>query len=152
MNFKLKKIKTFKIKTSLKKDKLLIFFHSIRLQSKEWVKVEQNLQTLKLSYYQICNSTSFKIFKTSIFKNFTQIITSSLTLFLKPKFKTTVYDINKLNKDLTSLFICLIFKLNNKFYYTNQINNLRTLCYKNNILYLQNIIEKYSKVTYIITK
>ena len=67
MKFKLKNYKFLKIKSVIKKNKLLFFYDQIYLNYKNKSLIEKDLKKLKTKYYKIYNSLIFKIIKNSIY-------------------------------------------------------------------------------------
>ncbi len=152
MDLNFKNYKINKTKNFIKNNKFFFFFHSAKLNSKEWLVVEQELKILKLNYYKIYNSATLKIFHNSIYKNFNNII-CGIILIIKPNFKSSLINLNLLEKKkLKEIFLLLSIKLNNKIYLSSQLNELNIFSYKQNLFYLYKTLEKHSKITYILTK
>ena len=150
MDFNLKNYRVFKVKNYFKKCNFFFFFHSIKVTSTEWVVIEQYLKKLKLKYYKILNGTTRKTIDNSIYKNFTQLISGTI-LLVEPQFKTTVLNLNLLEKELKILFALLSIKLNDKIYSVEQLKNFKVFSYKQNMFYLFQLLEKSSKLTYVLT-
>ena len=146
MNINLKEFKILKLKKFMKKEELLFFFQSNRLNQKDWKKIEQTLKKLKLKYYKLFNSTTTNTFKTSIYFNYSIIINNFL-IILTPVFKTTLFNKLFLTKELKTLFVLLSIKLNNKMYSLNQIKGLNNFSYKSSAFNMFKSLEKYLKMT-----
>ena len=151
MDYNLKKYQILKIKKYFKNNNFFFIFHSSKVNSKEWIKVEQKIKKLKLKYYKIFNGTGSKIINDSIFKNYTKII-SGLILFIKPNFKSTEIVLKDLEKELKSLFLLLSIKLNNKIYLISQVSDINSCSYKNNVFNLYKVLNKSLKISYILKK
>lgn len=150
MDFNLKSYRVLKVKNYFKKCNFFFFFHSVKLTSNEWIRVEQDLKKLKLKYYKVFNGTTLNTINNSIYKNFNQII-CGIVLFIEPKFKSTSLEFNSITKDLKPLFALLSVKLNNKIYSVAQLKGLKTFSYQQNMFNLHRSLDKYLKVTYVLT-
>lgn len=135
MNFKIYQFK--KTKLYLKNNNLLFFSNGINQTSKNWVKIEQGLQKLKLIYYKSYNKLTLKILLTSIFLNFDKIVSGPF-FFLKPDQNFfEKYKIISFLENFKSLFFSLLaIKVNNKIYSLLQINNINSFKYKSSIILL----------------
>ena len=151
MDYNLKKYQIFKTEKYFKNNNFFLFFHSSKINSKEWIKIEQKIKILKLKYYKVLNGTTLKIINNSIYKNYSKVI-CGLILFIKPNFKLTEIKISELNKELKLLFVLLSIKLNNKIYLPSQISNIKSFLYKKNVFNLYKTLEKSMKSTYIFKK
>ena len=150
MDFNLKKYRILKTKKYLKNSKLLFFFHSAKVKSKQWLITEKLLKKLKLNYYKTFNKTTVKIFNNSIYERLNKII-CSIILFIEPSYKLTNLNFKLLQKELKSTFVLLVLKLNNKIYTQPQFKNLNTLFYKKLVFNFYNNLNKHSKMTYKLT-
>ena len=149
MDFNLKNYRVFKVKTYFKKCNFFFFFHSIKVISNEWVAIEQYLKKLKLKYYKIFNGTTRKTIDNSIYKNFSKLISGTI-LFVEPQFKTTVLNLNLLEKELKPLFALLSIKLNDKIYSVEQLKNFKVFS-KKNMFNLHRSLDQHLKTSYRLT-
>ena len=133
MEFTSKEYKTFKIKNYLKNDKNFFFFNGINQNYSNWVKTEQSLKNINLSYYKILNKTSNKTFQNSIYKNMRFSI-NSVTFFIKPIILNPLLS-KKILFNL-DIFVFLAFKLNNKIYSSTQVKYTNSFNYCENKLLL----------------
>lgn len=150
MDFNLKNYRIFKTKKYLKNSEFFLLYHAPKLNSKEWIKIEQELKKLNLEYYKVFNGTTLKTMNNSIYKNFTPLI-SGIVIFIKPIEKFTELDLQILNKNLKSFFVLLAIKLNNKIYSIEQIKNIPGFSYNKNMFSLYRNLEKYIKMSYLFT-
>ena len=134
MQFELKTYKVFKIKYYLKKNKLFFFCTTTSSQLKNWLLLEQILKKSNLNFYRLSNSLAIKTMKSSIYKNFKQLI-HSLTLFVSFQLLQKYLKLKVLTK-LENVLFLLSMKLNNKIYSILQLKNLIFLNYNFNILQL----------------
>ena len=151
MDYNLKKYQILKLKKYFKNNNFFFILHSSKINSKEWIQIEQKIKKLKLKYYKIFNGTASKIIDNSIYANYTQVI-SSLVVFIKPSFKSTEIKLKILEKELKSLFILLSVKLNNKIYFISQVSSINSFSYKQNVFDLYKVLEKSLKVPYTLKK
>ena len=151
MDFNSKKYKIIKTKKYFKNNNLFFFFNSTKLKSSEWLLIEQELKKLKLKYYRILNGTALKTVGNSIFKNYSSLI-SGVVILIKPRLKSTLFNLNNLQKELKSLFSLVSVKLNNKIYSIKQLENFNQFSYKQNMFSFYQTLERYSKITYTISK
>jgi ribosomal protein L10 len=148
MELKSKNYKSTKIKSILKKKNLIFLFHSIDVNSKRWVKIEQNLFKNNLSYYRINIFLLNLILKTSIFLNLTNLIKGPVIyIYLKDIFQK-----NLLLKDFFNIsnklhMLCIIFK--KKLYSIKSILNLTTLKFVNNINYIKYFLKYFIRTLFI---
>ena len=112
MKFNLKTYKLLKFKAYIKKKKFLIL--AITSAQKNQIKQDQKFKKLNYNYFQIYNTLSKKILKTSIYKNYLFLIKSVITLI---DVKKNIYNFKKLNKNITVIG----FKMNNKIYLIHQL-------------------------------
>lgn len=124
---KFKDYQNIKIKNYLKNDSLLLISNGINQKSKNEILIKQEIKKLRITYYKIYNKLTVKIFKNSIYKNFTKLIYSPVFFFTtKQKYfnvKTTKY--------LETLkFFILGIKLNKKIYTITQLKNIKSTKYK----------------------
>ena len=149
MDYNLKKYKVLKFKNYLKNCSFLLIFHSSKISSKDYIKIEQTFKKLKLKNYKILNGISSKTLKNSIYIKYYNLI-SGLMLFIKPSFKSTSIKLIELKKDLK--FLLLTVKLNNKMYSVSQINSIKEFSYKKNIFDLYKLLAKTKKNSYVLKK
>lgn len=150
MDFNLKKYRVLKVKKNFKKSELIFFVNSAKIKSSKWIKIEKQLKKLKLKYYQIFNTTTFKTIQNSIYININQII-SGVVLLIKPIYKSTPIELKLIKKFLDVLFVLLCIKLNNKVYTTAQFKNLNNLSYKKTVFNFYGNLERYLKTSNILT-
>ena len=151
MDYNLKNYQILKTKKYFKNNNFFFIYHSSKLNSKDWIKIEQKIKKLKLKHYKIFNGTTIKIIQESIYKNYSKSI-SGLILVIKPKFKSTEIKLLELKKELKILFVLLSIKVNNKIYFVSQISDIETFSYKKEVLKLYKILEKSTKISNIFKK
>ena len=130
---KLKNYQILKIKRHLKNNSILLLSSGINKKSNNWVKLEQGLKKINLNYYKPYNKIARKIFKTSIYSNFVNLINGPFFLLI-PKNKT-ILNKKLLKKETLEFFKfrLLALKLNKKIYSTKQIQKLNSFVYKESI-------------------
>ena len=150
MDFNLKNYQIFKLKKYFKNNGLFFLFQSAKLDSNQWIAVEQELKKLKLNYYKTLNGTTLKTFEKSIYKNSSPIITN-FVIFINSKFKTTEIDLERLKKSLKPSFSLISLKLNNKIYSQTQLKGIKSLSYKKNMFNLHRSLDQHLKTSYRLT-
>lgn len=150
MDFNLKDYQIFKLKKYFRNNNFFFLFHSAKLNLNQWTITEQNLKKLKLNYYKTLNGVTLKTLKSSIYKNSSSIV-SSFVVFINPKFKTTVFDLESLIKNLKPSFSLISLKLNDKIYSPTQLKGLKSLSYKKNMFNLHKSLDRYLKTSYRLT-
>ena len=150
MDYNLKQYRFLKVKKHFKDSKLLFFYHSSKVEANEWVLVEQDLKKVKLQYHKVLNGTTNKLFKHSIFRNFSSAVCGTF-LFVIPTYNSTLINLKVLEKNFNPLFTLLFIKLNNKVYSISQIQELNVFSYRDTMLKFTCNLEKYSKLTYVFT-
>jgi hypothetical protein len=153
MEFNLIDYKVFKIKYMLKFINLFFFFNSTRLKSRNWVFVEQALNSIKLSYYKVYNISTNKIINNSIFKNGNKLIVNGTTLFVtqnpkKANNKSFLSSTKTVNAH--PLLIFLSAKINNKVYSSVQIEKINFSSYNKNLSIFCYSIKRNLKKQFII--
>ena len=130
---KLKNYQKLKIEKYLKNNSILLLSSGINKKSNNWVKLEQGLKKINLNYYKPYNKIARKIFKTSIYSNFVNLINGPFFLLI-PKNKT-ILNKKLLKKETLEFFKfrLLALKLNKKIYSTKQIQKLNSFVYKESI-------------------
>ena len=151
MDFNSKDYQSFKLKKIFKTNDFFFLFHSAKLDLNQWIQIEQNLKKLKLNYSKALNGTTFKLFKSSIYKNLSPII-GGFVLFIGSDFKTTELRLTSIKKELKPSFELISVKLNNKLYSTSQLKGLNMLSHRKNIFNLHRSLDRYLKTSYILTK
>lgn len=151
MDFNSKDYQSVQLKKIFKTNDFFFLFQSAKLDLNQWIQTEQNLKKLKLKYSKVLNGTTFKLFKSSIYKNLSPII-GGFVLFMSSGFKTTELRLNLIKKELKPSFELISVKLNNKIYSTSQLKGLNTLSYKKNVFNLHRSLDRYLKTSYILTK
>ena len=150
MDFNLKNYQIFKLKKYFKNAGFFFLFHSAKLNLNQWTITEQNLKKLKLNYYKTLNGTTLKTLKSSIYRNFSSVV-SGFVVFISPRFKTTEFDFDLLIKSLKSSFSLISLKLNNKIYTPAQLKGVKSLSYKKNMFNLYSSLDRHLKTTYKLT-
>ena len=151
MDFNSKDYQSVKLKKIFKTNDFFFLFHSAKLDLNQWIQIEQNLKKLKLNYSKALNGTTFKLFKSSIYKNLSPII-GGFVLFIGSDFKTTELRLTSIKKELKPSFELISVKLNNKLYSTSQLKGLNMLSHRKNIFNLHRSLDRYLKTSYILTK
>ena len=151
MDFNSKDYQSVKLKKIFKTNDFFFLFHSAKLDLNQWIQIEQNLKKLKLNYSKALNGTTFKLFKSSIYKNLSPII-GVFVLFIGSDFKTTELRLTSIKKELKPSFELISVKLNNKLYSTSQLKGLNMLSHRKNIFNLHRSLDRYLKTSYILTK
>lgn len=150
MDTNLKNYQIIKLKNYFKRNHFFFLFHSVKLNLAKWTTVEQNLKKLKVSYYKPLNKTTIKIFKSSIYKNFSSNI-GGFVLFIYSSYKTVGLNLESLLKSLKPSFVLTSIKLNNKIYSSSQLKGMKDLSYKTNVFNLHKMLDKHLKTSYILT-
>jgi len=148
MELKSKNYKSTKIKSILKKKKLIFLFHSIDVNSKRWVKIEQNLFKNNLSYYRIDLFLLNLILNNSIFLNLTNLIKGPIILIYFKK----LFQKNFLLKDFFNIrnkLYMLSIILNKKLYSIQSILNLTTLKFINHMSYIKYFFKYFIRILFI---
>ena len=151
MDFNSKDYQNVKLKNFFKTNGFFLLFHSAKLDLNQWIHTEQNLKKLKLNYSKALNGITLKLFKKSIYKNISPIV-SSFILFINSNFKTTNLQLSAIKKDLKPSFKLISVKLNNKMYSTSQLKGLDNFSYKKNVFNLYNSLDQHLKTSYVLTK
>lgn len=142
LKIKLNYYKFLKIKTSLKKNKLIIFYNIKDLDSKIWFTVKKLLKNSNLKYSRLQNKITKKILNQSIFKKFKSIISNTIIIGI---FKVLI------NLAFSTFFIInnfltfIAIKLNKTFYLLNQIKNIQFVNYKIVIITFYTFLKKTTK-------
>ena len=124
---KFKDYQNLKIKNYLKNYSLLLILNGINQKSKNQIRIKQEIKNLKIIYYKTYNKLTIKIFKNSIYKNFTKLIYSPI-FFLITKQKYFNITTTKYLEMLK--FSILGIKLNKKIYTITQLKNIKSTNYK----------------------
>ena len=147
----LKKYQLTKIKKEIKNNKVIFFFHTTNLNSKNELKINKILFEEKLKSFNIKNNLLKIAFKESIFVNQSFLVKGSLC-FLSNKLKKNID--NKL-KDLLNFksnLTLVAIKLNNKIYVIDQLKTLTNLDYINNFKILNRTLKNVFKHPYYTLK
>jgi hypothetical protein len=128
MQINFKNYQISKTKNYLKKNNFLLFSINANQNSQNWLKIEQGLHKLNLSYYKTYNNSAKKIIKNSIYKNSIHLINSTF-FFLKPIKKNDIA-INLIN---SIFFTVLAIKLNKTLHLISQLKKINSLNYKKNV-------------------
>lgn len=129
--------KNFKIGYILKYNKFLFIFNGARLNSKNWLIVEQSLNLIKLNYYKIYNISGNTILQNSTHKNSSNLSINGSTLLIN--FNKSITNFNLISSiqklfNVHPLLIYLLTKLNNKLYSNCQIKQINHTVYTTNQL------------------
>jgi len=147
MKLKLKNYKFFKIKSILKNNDLILMYHSVNLNNKSWIIIEQEIVKSNLIYNKIYNKLFLKSIKTSIFLNVFKNIDGPI-LFSNIKYqKKDIAVKNLINITPKLCFLCL--KLKNKVYTISQINHINTLKFVKNALLFNNVLKFFIKNLFV---
>ena len=146
MEFNLKTYKHFKIRSSFKTINFLFFFQGASLDNKNWIKVEQSLFIHKLKYFTILNKLMITTLNDSIFKNIISIINGPILMIQKNNSNVKINFKELLN--VSSWIRLLGFKLNNKIYSKNQVQNLTKISYLENFHSFHNSMKTFGKMPY----
>ena len=155
MHFTLKSYQILKLKNYFKNKSLFIVFHCAKLNLKDWMKTEQKLKKLKLSYFKPLNKITVKELKNSIYSNYSSIINGSVLFVSFEAGKDSqemVQNLNELEKSLKPLFVTVSLKLNNKLYSPQQLSKFQTFGYKENMFKFHKVLNKSLKTSYVLTK
>jgi hypothetical protein len=134
-------------KSTLKKNKFLLFTLGANQNSTNWIAIEQNLHKLDLTYNKIYNNITTKVLKDSIAKKIKDTIHSTF-FFLTHKSTTKVIKSSILNEISASKFNIVALKLNKKLYATPQLKKLSTFHYKKNVAILYQFLSTTLKATH----
>lgn len=146
MQLNLKNYQISKTKNYLKKNNFLLFSINANQNSQNWLKIEQELNKLNLSYYKTYNNSAKKIIKNSIYKNSIHLINSTF-FFLKPKKKNDIA-INLIN---LIFFTILAIKLNKTLYLISQSKKINSFNYKKNVSITYQFLVTNLKICNIVT-
>lgn len=138
-----------KIKNYLKNDSLLLILNGINQKSKNQILIKQEIKKLKIIYYKTYNKLTIKLFKNSIYKNFTKLIYSPV-FFLTTKQK--YFNVTTTKYLETLKFPILGIKLNKKIYTTTQLKNIKSTKYTSGISLLYQFLLINLKLIQIIQK
>ena len=139
MLLKKKDYESLKVKTCIKKDRLVFFFNGVNRSSKKLVYVEQKLKTLGYYSYKILNQTAIRILNNSVYLSIGSVF-EGLNFFIKPLQKCDLRK-NVFQKTFEpSLFFLTAVKVNNKIYSGTQVKRLHSVKYSKNKLLLYQFI------------
>ena len=143
MKFNKKHYNVEKVKYYIKNQKLFFLFETTDLNTRNWLKIEQNFKKCNLKFYKFNNTSLKRFLKNSIFKHLSSTINGPLKLvFIKNKEKhfKTLEDFRLQNSKQNFQFFFV--KLNNKIYSNLQLKKLKNYNYKTNLYNLQNNLNK----------
>ena len=143
MDFNLKVYKHLKIKYFFKTVNFFFFFHGTSLNNENWIKIEQILVYNELKYFRVFNTLVYNILKNSIFKNVTLLIHGPIILLRSTSTNPLSY---KTLENISSLIDLLCLKINNKVYSKKQIQNLKKMSYKENIIIFYTSMNTFLKI------
>jgi len=144
MDFNLKTYKHLKIKHYFKTVNFFFFFYGTSLKNKNWTKIEQKLVSHELRYFRIFNKLLVNTLKNSIFKNVVTLIHGPI-IILNSKNSTLTF---KEMETVNSLIGLLGFRLNNKIYSKEQIQNFKKMSYLENFHIFHNSMKTFTKMPY----
>lgn len=133
------------IKKFIKNKNFSIFLNGLNKNSEKMLFLTQKLKSLNLFFYKINNKVTKKVVKNSIYYCFKNLFNNSLFLLNYNNKKILIKSVFMNN--LYVLFpVILFFKLNNKFYIFNKINNFYSFHYfQNKQLIMQFCLLKLKK-------
>ena len=143
LKIKLNYYKFLKIKTSLKKNKLIVFYNTKDLNSKIWFAAKKLLKNLNLKYFRLQNKITKKILNQSIFKKFKPIISNTIII---GTFKIVINLVFSTFFITNNFLTFLAIKLNKTFYLLNQIKNIQLVKYKIVISIFYTSLKKTTKL------
>lgn len=148
MKLKFKNYKLFKTKSFLKKENLVFIYHSVNLNKKYWVNIEQELAKSNLMCYKIHNTLFLNSIKTSIFFNILKNMSGPVLFsYIKP------FDTNdssfKTFKIINPKFSFLCLKVKKKVYSTYQLKNIKSIKFINNAISFNLILKIFIKNLFI---
>jgi hypothetical protein len=147
MKFELKSYKLQKTKNYFQRKPIFFIYNVPNLNSKNWLKTEQNFYNYNLKYYKIYNTLSKKFLEKSIFKNTNMLVNNSVCLVHFSKNASTLTDVQKLI-NLSPLTSFLGLRLNNKIYSLPQLTTVSNINYNKNIKIFNNVLKKLLKFPY----
>lgn len=150
MDFNLKQYRKRKIKEHLKGLEPLFFYHTPKMQTQEWIKIEQIMKSHKLTYYTISTSMARQVLKSSVYRSLGDTLSGSI-LVIKPQHKTSLIDPKLFRKIFDSSFLLIAVRINHQFYSKAQLSLLSTVSYKLTVFELTRQLIKYTKVPYVLT-
>ena len=109
MKFSIKTYKLIKIKNYLKESAMLLFYNTIT--PKNSIRIMQELKRLDLNHYKLSNTMAKQILNSSIYQNYSSLI-SSFVMLIFPKKTINLNKLKYFNSTVTFLGI----KMNNKIY------------------------------------
>ena len=148
MKLKLKNYKLLKTKSLLKKENLIFIYHSVNLNNKYWINIEQELIKSNFMYYKIYNTLFLKSVKTSIFFNVLKNINGPILFsFIKP-FNTNDISFKTL-KTINPKLCFLGLKLKNKVYTVSQIKDIKSIKFMNNVASFNIVLKIFIKNLFV---
>ena len=139
MDFNLKTYKYSRIKHYLREINFFFFFQGASVDSRSWIKIEQDFVSHDLKYYRIHNKLMINALRSSIFRN-TVILIHGPIILLNSNNKNMKLTFKEL-ENINPLIHLLGLRLNNKIYSKKQTKNLKKMSYLENI----SIFHKYMK-------
>ena len=146
MKFELKNYKFKKARNYYKKTPLFFIFSISNLNSKNWLKIEQDFYTQNLKYFKVYNTLLIKVTEKSIFTRMSSII-NSFTCFAHLKNNNIKLILQKLIT-LNPLVSFLGLRLNNNVYSLPQLTKIYSFDYLKNINMLNKLMKKIVKFPY----
>ena len=146
MKFELKNYKLKKAINYYKKTPIFFIFNVSNVDSKNWLKTEQNFYKHDLKYSKVYNTLLTKVVKKSIFQKI-DLIVNNFTCFVYFENNPKELTFQKLIT-LSPFMSFLGLKLNHKIYSLPQLQNVSTLDYKKNVNTLNKLMKKMIKLPY----
>ena len=135
------------------KIRFFLLFYDLKSVNENQIKINQELQYLKLARLKLQNSLTQKLIRISIFKKYNLMIKGSVSLIkmCNQKKHMYIYNFKKLKSINHNLFLAGI-RLNTRIYSMYQVKNITFVTYDFNVKRLwQVLIEKtvnYYKIFY----
>ena len=137
-----------KIINNLKNEPIIVIAHLPNSKSNSIIKFNRDIQKLGLKSHKIKNSLAKKIIKRSVFKHFNSISSGQICfIYFNNKIKH-ILEIKKLKSVNSQLYI-LGLKIYNKLYLSNQLKNVISINYLQNLRVLNSTLKNCMKYSYI---
>ena len=145
MKLLLKEFQRKKLKKNLIKNKVFFICNNTTISTEKFMRLEQKLKELNLSYYKVSNKLLKVFFKESIFKNYTNSISGPI-LFIEFRHLMN-YHLLKILRELKIYNVNILYlHFRHKIYSTNQIKDLSHLNYKKTMVSFQNTLKNLLKI------
>lgn len=150
MDFDFKSYQIIRCKKYFKRVGCFLILHSSKYDSSKWMRTEQELKKLRLTYYKPLNKAIVWSLNSSIYKNFGSVF-SSFVLLISFTYKTTNQNFQQILKELKPAFVIVGLKLNNRIYSPAQLKGFKEFSYKKNMFNLHRVLDKSLKTSYTLT-